>query len=98
MGNGDGFWIPTESLTCTATYTVVQADLNAGSVVNIADATAGGTTSPTDTATATATQGPSLSIVKSITGGDPYAAVSDVISYSFLVTNDGNVSLAGPWW
>ena len=89
-------WIPGESITCTASYTVDQADLDAGSVVNIADASADGTTSATDTETADATEDPELTLVKSITSGDPYAAVNDVINYSFLVTNTGNVSLAGP--
>ncbi len=46
--------------------------------------------------TATATQNPELTLVKSITSGDPYASVGDVIAYSFVVTNTGNVSLAGP--
>ncbi len=50
VGNLDGNLDPGESLTCTASYTVDQADLNAGSVVNIADASADGTTSATDTA------------------------------------------------
>ena len=43
---------PGRALTCTATYTVTQADLNAGAVVNTASATSGTTTSPVDTATA----------------------------------------------
>ena len=96
VGNLDGNLDPGESITCTASYTVDQADLNAGSVVNIADASADGTTSATDTETADATEDPELTLVKSITSGDPYAAVNDVINYSFLVTNTGNVSLAGP--
>ena len=96
VGNLDGNLDPGESITCTASYTVDQDDLNAGSVVNIADASADGTTSATDTETADATEDPELTLVKSITSGDPYAAVNDVINYSFLVTNTGNVSLAGP--
>ena len=96
VGNFDANLDPGESLTCTASYTVTQADLNAGSVTNIADASADGTSSPTDTETADATQSPALSIDKSITSGDPYDSVGDVVAYSFLVTNTGNVSLAGP--
>lgn len=34
--------LPTESLTCTATYTIVQADLNAALVTNSATASGGG--------------------------------------------------------
>jgi hypothetical protein len=59
---------PGDSLTCTASYTIVQADLDAGSVTNIASASGsfGGNpvTSPTDTETVTANQNPALSIDK----------------------------------
>src|SRR4051794_24176174 len=96
VGNGDGFLDPGESVTCTATYTVTQADLDAGSVTNIASATADGTTSNTDTATADATQTPGLALEKSIPEGVPSHPVADVISYDFVVTNTGNVRLAGP--
>ena len=92
-----GDLVPAASVTCTATHTVTQADLDAGSVTNIASASASfGTTpvtSPTDTATATADQGPALTIVKSITAGDPYDSVGDTINYSYLVTNTGNVTI-----
>ena len=96
VGNLDAFLDSGESLTCTASYTVTQADLNAGSVTNTASASAGGTTSNSDSETATATQLPALTLVKSVTAGSPYDSVGDVVSYSFLVTNTGNISLAGP--
>jgi LPXTG-site transpeptidase (sortase) family protein len=96
VGNLDDNLDPGESLTCTASHTVIQADLNAGSVTNLASASAAGTTSNTDSETATAIQSPALTLVKSITSGSPYDSVGDVINYSFLVSNSGNVRLAGP--
>ncbi len=95
VGNGDGFLDPGESVTCTASYTITQADLNAGSVTNVATASADGTNSNPDEETVTANQSPALTLVKT---ADPltYSAVDEVIGYSYLVTNSGNVSLAGP--
>ena len=87
---------PGASITCNASYSITQGDLNAGSVTNVASAGNGTVTSPTDTETVTAVQGPALTLVKSITAGTPYDNVGDVLSYSFVVTNTGNVSLAGP--
>ena len=95
VGNLNGFLDPGESITCTATYTITQADLNSGSVTNVATAHAGGTDSNQDTETVTAAQTPALTLVKTATP-QTYDSVGDVISYSFLVTNSGNVSLAGP--
>src|SRR4051794_5125999 len=96
VGNFDSFLDPGESVTCTASYTITQADLNAGSVKNTAQAHAGTTDSNTDSETATATQSPALSLDKTITSGSPYAAVGGVVNYSYLVTNTGNVRIAGP--
>ena len=39
---------------------------------------------------------PALSLDKSVTSPASYDSVGDVISYSYLVTNTGNVALAGP--
>ncbi len=49
-------------------------------------------TDPTDAATATAIQTPSLSIDKSTTTAT-YDSVGDTLTYSYLVTNTGNVTL-----
>jgi uncharacterized repeat protein (TIGR01451 family) len=86
-----------QSETCTGTYTVTQADLDNGTVNDSAIATGKPPTglpvnSPPSPAIVPATQNPSLSIVKSATPAK-VAKVGDVISYSFLVTNTGNVTL-----
>ena len=87
---------PGASITCTATYTIGQADLDAGSVTNTASATNGTVTSNQDSETVTAAQAPALTLVKTATPGS-YDSVNQVISYSYLVTNAGNVTLAGPF-
>ncbi|WP_147409011.1 LPXTG cell wall anchor domain-containing protein [Kitasatospora xanthocidica] len=88
---------PGASVTCTASYTVTQADINAGSITNTATAT--GTppsgppvTSPPSNATVTATANPALTIVKSVDATDLTAA-GQVLHYMYLVTNTGNVTL-----
>jgi hypothetical protein len=88
---------PGAFITCTASYTITQGDLDAGSVTNIASATNGEVTSLPDTETAKGEKKPGLTIDKTITAGNPYALVGDVISYSYLVTNSGNVTLSEPF-
>jgi uncharacterized repeat protein (TIGR01451 family) len=91
-----GGLLPGATLTCTASYTITQADLNAGSVTNVASATSGTTQSPSDTETATATQLPALSLDKRLLSGRTITAVGDVIQYAYDVRNTGNVTIAGP--
>ena len=95
VGNEDGFLDPNEAVTCTASYSITQADLNGGSVTNVAKASAGGTDSNQDSETVTAVQTKTLSLVKSATPST-YSTVGQSISYGYLVTNTGNVRLAGP--
>lgn len=86
---------PKAKTTCTSSYTVTQADLDAGSVTNLATATANGVTSNQAKATVTAVAKPALAVTKSAQQSR-YDVVGDVIDYSYVVTNTGNVTLAGP--
>ena len=92
---------PHTSLTCTASYTIVQADLLAGSVTNTASASAANNNSPvtsnTDTATVQYVGGATaLDLEKSAVPGE-YDAVGDVIAYSYTVTNTGATDIVGPF-
>ena len=86
---------PGASVTCTATYTITQADLDAGSVTNTATATVDGIDSNEDTRDRDATQTPDLALEKTVTP-ETYDAVGDELTYSYVVTNTGNVTLTGP--
>ena len=97
---------PGHSVTCSATYSASQADLDAGFVTNTATAHAAFTryleSSPSavdsnaDSATIPATQLPKISIDKTTTT-TTYDSVGDTLTYSYLVTNTGNVTLSGPF-
>jgi uncharacterized repeat protein (TIGR01451 family) len=95
---------PGDSMTCTATYTLTQADVDAGEVVNTATVT--GTPPPTtanpdptpvtdtDSVTAPIDQNPAIDLVKTADTSGP-VRVGDKIRFSFTVTNTGNVTLTG---
>ena len=90
---------PGASVTCTATHSVTQADLDAGSVINTAHAVGTPPTGPalapvaSNTVTVPVATAPGLSITKTA-GSASYAALLDVVPYSFTVTNTGNVSMS----
>ncbi len=91
---------PGATVTCTATYVVTQADLDAGTIRDSAFAagtlpTGGTTTSSPSAVTVTATQTAAVSVVKSASPAT-VNAVGDVVTYTFVVTNTGNVSVINP--
>src|SRR4051812_20311710 len=92
---------PAESMTCTATHTFTQAQLDAngspvaGSGVLANTVLAASNEAPTAKGSLKIpiTQGPELSVVKS----SPTTARSapGLVAYSYLVTNTGNVTVTG---
>ncbi|SKC36589.1 conserved repeat domain-containing protein/fimbrial isopeptide formation D2 domain-containing protein [Okibacterium fritillariae] len=90
---------PGEQITCTATYTVVQADVDAGTITNNATVTGtppnGGTppTSPPSEVTVPSPPAPGIAVVKTA-NVEKATAVGQLITYSFQVTNTGNVTLS----
>ncbi len=89
---------PAGSVTCTASYTMTQDDIDAGSVDNTAIATAefdgAGIQSTPDSALVTVDQNPSLALTKSASLAS-IGTAGQALTYSFLVTNDGNVTIDG---
>ncbi len=87
-----------ETWTYTISYTVTQADIDAGvPLVNTASVTTTQVPGPTeDTASTTVTGTPSLTLVKTQTGGpDPVTTAGEVIDYTIVVENTGNVTQTG---
>jgi uncharacterized repeat protein (TIGR01451 family) len=84
----------------TGTYTITQADIDTGSVTNSATATSdegatdvSGTANDNDDSTITTiTQTPAVAFVKTASVGGT-GILGDVITYTFALTNTGNVTL-----
>ena len=103
--------LPGQSTTFTASYSLKQSDINAGHIDNQAEAsgTAPGNgvvrdlsdeTSPleNDPTVIPLAQQPQITLLKDGVvnlGTDGRATVGDTITYTFIVSNPGNVSLSG---
>ncbi|MFD1859440.1 DUF7507 domain-containing protein [Aeromicrobium camelliae] len=94
-----GMLQPGESVTATATYTLTQADVNAGGVDNVATATgtppSGDPVTDTDDAQVPVAQSPAIDVEKTGALREGSEGVAgDTVEYEFTVTNTGNVTLA----
>ncbi len=93
---------PNATIVCTVSYDVDQDDIDQGQVDNTvtADITVGGLASPTRTsdATVTATRTTGLTLVKRLAASSPtsYDDAGQTLSYEYVLTNTGNVTLNAP--
>ena len=82
--------------SCTATYTTTQADVNAGSLSNTGTVVGTPPYGPNVTSSSSLTipgeAAPAVSLVKSANVAS-YSTPGTVITYSYVVTNTGNVAL-----
>jgi len=89
VGNLDFLFDPSESITCIATYTITGNDILAASVTNTATASAGGTTSNSDSRTVVLSTAADISVNKSLDFGGPIFAVGQQVYYTIAVANAG---------
>jgi LysM repeat protein len=96
VGNQDNSLDPGETVICTGTYLVSQAALDAGSVANLATASAaaGSILSAPSGITVTLVPGKRLGLAKSA-DLQTYNFVGQAITYTYVITNTGNLAI-GP--
>ncbi len=87
---------PTGTCVLTGTYTVTQANVNAGKVDNVGTADSDQTDPVNKPLSTPITQNSTLSLDKTATP-KTYTAAGQVISYSYLLNNTGSVTLSAPF-
>ena len=86
---------PGATITCAASHTITQADIDAGNYLNTAcvDDGAGGADEDCDDANVTAVSNKLLTITK-VVAETSYDSVGDVLHYTVVAINGGNTTLA----
>jgi ELWxxDGT repeat protein len=83
-----------ESLSCTGTYAITQADLNAGLVTNVASATVGGVSAGPVSTTVQMAQAKVLEFT-GIANPTTYNQAAQTITFTYTIKNNGTAAL-GP--
>lgn len=94
VGNADNNFDPNETVTCTSTYTINQADLNTGSVTNNSTARAGGIDSNRVTTNVKMAENKVLTLTVT-PNPTTYNQAGQTITYTYVVKNTG-VTTLGP--
>ena len=90
--SGSNSVIPGGTVVCTASHTVTQADIDGGQYANTSCVNAATATQACDDETVTSVPDPKLSITKTASP-TTYNAVGQVITYTIVAKNEGNVTL-----
>ena len=85
-----------DATTLTGSYTITQADIDAGSKDNTATATSDHATSGPATAHVVLPQSAQMTLSETASDANSPPAAGDSLVYSFSLTNNGNVTLNGP--
>lgn len=85
---------PTETLLCTFTYSITQADLDKGNVTLVTTATLNGINSNTST-TNVSVGAPKVLTLTMLANPIAYSKVGDVITFKYVIKNSGTGNL-GP--
>jgi uncharacterized repeat protein (TIGR01451 family) len=85
---------PNATVSCTANYTITQADLNSVSITNIATASGGGV-GPSQSASTTVNKGARALTLTTSANPTTYEQAGQQITYTYVIKNSGTTTI-GP--
>jgi len=88
--------LPGDTCVLSGTYTVLQGDVDAGTIANTGSVTSDLIpTALQSTVNTSVAQESGLTVIKTATTSD-YDAVNDTLNYTYQVTNSGTVTVTAP--